>query len=364
MWCFDSVGNIKQNPVQQVIRGATMQDIRNTMARGEWHTACRLCKQNEKNTGSSARTSRQVSEETLAAIDNDIDWFEPQHIVVNWSNLCNLSCTYCNPETSTAWQSVKKIPIALEKNQHADLIELVREHGHAVQGLTLGGGEPLLQKGLVEFLQCLNPHQVRVLVTTNLCVDLDKNPVYQELKTWPTVDWQVSFDNANRDKFEYVRDRADWNQFVSNIDQLKADNQHVVAHPAYSVYCALNLVEFYEFCTARDLDIFWCELDHPWDLDVKRLAEPIRQQAVAEIDQVTAQWGTSDVWIFRLAIDTLQRYRANLIDPNYLTSFATYKADPVGYSKQIEQELGKDTTFEQLWPELVSLMELHHYGNN
>jgi organic radical activating enzyme len=358
------MGNIKQQSVQSIINGPVLAEIKQTMAQGQWHPFCKLCKQNEDNTGASARTVRRADAETVAAIDQDINWFEPQHIVVNWSNLCNLSCTYCNPETSTAWQNIKKIPIQHVKNEHQDLIELAQTHGHKIQGLTLGGGEPLLQKGLVEFLQCLNPQQVRVLVTTNLCVDLDKSPVYQELKTWPTVDWQVSFDNADQDKFEYVRDRADWDQFVSNIDQLKADKQHVVAHPAYSIYCALELVEFYEFCTNRDLDIFWCELDHPWDLDVKRLAEPIRQRAIAEIDQVTARWGTSDMWVFRLAIDTLQRYRTNLINPSYLTNFATYRADPVRYSRQIEQELGKNITFEQLWPELVSLIELHHYGKN
>jgi radical SAM protein with 4Fe4S-binding SPASM domain len=359
MHCFDSVGNIKESTIQQVLAGPIHKSIRETMARGQWHDACRLCKQSEEATGVSARTMRIATPETLAAIDNNIDWFEPHHIVVNWSNLCNLTCTYCNAETSTAWQSIKKIPINHVKNEHADLIELVKQHGHSVQGLTLGGGEPLLQKGLVDFLRCLLPQQVRVMVTTNLSVDLSANSVYQELRTWPSVDWQISFDNVTKEKFEYVRDRASWEQFTKNIDILKQDDQHVMAHPAYSIYCAFDIVEYYEFCEEKDLDIFWCELTHPWDLDVRRLAKPIRDIAVEEIDQVVARWGSKGC----MATDTLQRYRANLIDPAYLTSFDTYHADPIKYSRSVEQELNKTVAFEQLWIDTKILLEKYHYAN-
>lgn len=332
------------------------------MARGEWHDFCRVCKQSEDNTGVSARTQRQIDLATRAAIDQDINWFEPQDLVINWSNLCNLSCTYCNPETSTAWQAVKKIPINFVRNEHQDLIDLAKKQGHAVKGLLLGGGEPLLQKGLVEFLQCLDPAQVQVLVTTNLIADLDTNPVYQELRSWPHVDWQISFDNCTPTKFEYVRDRATWTQFLNNIDKLKQGNQYVAAHPAYSLYCALDLVEYYEFCTDRELGIFWCELQHPWDLDARRLARPIRDLAVAEIDRVIERWGSDAVTRFSLAIDTLERYRSNLISPEYLTNFDSYFADPIKYHKSVEAELGKTIAFQQAWPELTELLNQYHYA--
>jgi 2-iminoacetate synthase ThiH len=82
------------------------------MARGEWYPGCSWCKELEETTGVSGRTVRQASKETLKAIEHDpVNYFELQHIVVNWSNLCNLACTYCNPQTSTAWQSIKGIPI-------------------------------------------------------------------------------------------------------------------------------------------------------------------------------------------------------------------------------------------------------------
>jgi organic radical activating enzyme len=84
------------------------------------------------------------------------------------------------------------------------LIELARTQGHNIQGLSLGGGEPLLQKGLDVFLSYIDSSKVRVMVTTNLSMEISTNPVYQILKTWSKVEWMVSFDNANKEKFEYV----------------------------------------------------------------------------------------------------------------------------------------------------------------
>jgi MoaA/NifB/PqqE/SkfB family radical SAM enzyme len=348
---YDSVGNIKETTIQKVIGGSVLSDMRAHMARGKWHKACRWCKQLEETTGASGRTIRQASTETLSAIANDpVNYFELQHIVINWSNLCNLTCTYCNSDTSTAWQSIKGIPINHVKNEHLDLIELARTQGHTVVGLSLGGGEPLLQKGLVDFLQCLVPKQVRVLVTTNLSTDITNNAIYNELRTWPQVEWQISFDNADPDKFEYVRHGAKWETFVANIKLMKQHKQQVVAHPAYSIYCALNLVEYYEFCIAQQLDLFWCELIDPIALDVRRYSASTRQLAIAEIDRVVQQYGH----LKNLSIDTLNRYRISLVDNSYLPELHDYDFDPQKFHKDKEQELKTTHTFAQLWPELTN----------
>ncbi len=357
MHAVDAIGNIKVNTIQEIIHGPALTSIKQHMLEGQWHDTCRLCRELEATTGASARTVRKASEETLTAINEDISWFSPEHLVINWSNLCNLSCTYCNAETSTAWQAIKGIPINHVKNEHADLVALARQHGHRVQGLTLGGGEPLLQKGLVDFLRCLNPNQVRVLVTTNLSIDLTTNPVYQELKTWPTVDWQISFDNANAEQFEYVRAGARWSTFVNNIKIMKQDQQQVIAHPAYSLYCAYDLVNYYEFCVANDLNLFWCDLTHPWDLDVRRLSPELRQQAQVEIDLVIERFGHHS----GMAIDTLKRYRIQLEDNSNLVNIETYRADPLQYAQRIEQELELTTTFEQLWPAVTQRLREHWY---
>ena len=308
--CVDVVGNVKVNTIQEVITGPVLTDMRQSMSRGEWAPGCAWCKRLEETTGASGRTVRKASAETIAAIDADPDFFKLEHLVVNWSNLCNLACVYCNPETSTAWQSIKKIPINHIKNEHADLIELARTQGHNIQGLSLGGGEPLLQKGLEQFLDYIDASKISVMVTTNLSVDLEHNAIYQRLKTWPNVSWMISFDNANQDKFEYVRHGASWPQFVNNIQVMKRDRQKVQAHPAYSIYCALDLMEYYDFCADQELDIFWCELNHPEELDIRRQTVGLRQLAIEEIDRVIAKYQNQ----LHLSTNVLESYKMTLID--------------------------------------------------
>jgi hypothetical protein len=180
-------------------------------------------------------------------------------------------------------------------------------------------------------------------------MDITQNAIYQELKTWPNVSWMVSFDNADKNKFEYVRDRASWDQLIANINILKQDNQHVWAHPAYSVYCALDLVTYYEFCEQLGLDIFWCELTHPWDLDIRRQPENIRKLAVDEIDRVIERWHTKGNY----ATDTLLRYKIQLQDPSYLINYNSYKVDLIDFHKRIETKLNKSTKFVDLWANIV-----------
>jgi radical SAM protein with 4Fe4S-binding SPASM domain len=346
--CVDMIGNIKKNTIQEVITGPVVTGMKQAMARGEWASGCSWCKRLEETTGVSGRTVRTASAETLAEINTDPDFFKLEHLVVNWSNLCNLACVYCNPETSTAWQSIKKIPINHVKNEHADLIELARTQGHNIQGLSLGGGEPLLQKGLEQFLDLIDSGKVSVMVTTNLSVDLERNAIYQRLKTWPNVSWMISFDNANAEKFEYVRHGASWLQFTNNIQIMKQHSQKMQAHPAYSVYCALDLMEYYDFCAKQDLDIFWCELNHPVELDIRRQSSSLRQLAINEIDQVVDKYQHCP----QLSTDVLQRYRATLVDNSYLIS-PQHVPDIIKWHQDMETTLNKTVKFVDLWPNLT-----------
>lgn len=341
------LGNIKHYPIQQIINGSVHLGLKQTMSRKEWHPSCSWCQQLENTTGSSGRTVRRITEDTAYKIDKDIEYFELQHLVVNWSNLCNLTCVYCNAETSTAWQSVEGIPISYVRNNHLDLIALAKQHSSTIQGIVLGGGEPLLQKGLPEFLQQLIPDQVQVVVTTNLSVDLDNSAVYQILRHWPRVDWQVSFDNVDADKFEYVRDGACWDKFVSNIRTMKMHGQRVVAHPAYSIYCAFDLMEYYDFCVVENLGLFWCELTYPWDLDVRRCSWVIRKAAMTEIDRVLAEHGHRR----GMAVDTLRRYRMSLEDNSYIFNVNDYQPDILGWHENMEHKLNKKNKFIDLWPQ-------------
>jgi hypothetical protein len=206
----------------------------------------------------------------------------------------------------------------------------------------------LLQKGLEQFLDYINPATVRGMITTNLSMDLETNAIYQRLKTWPQVEWMISFDNVNTDKFEYVRHGASWTQFVKNIQTMKKDGLYIKAHPAYSIYCALDLMEYYDFCDQENIGIYWCELNNPIELDIRRQSNALRTLALNEINQVLTKYqGRID-----LNVDVLEKYRETLMDNSYLTN-QDFVPDMIKWHQDIETTLKKTTRFVDLWPNLT-----------
>jgi hypothetical protein len=128
---------------------------------------------------------------------------------------------------------------------------------------------------------------------------------------------------------------------------MKQDGQKVQAHPAYSIYCALDLMEYYDFCAEQRLHIFWCELTNPWDLDIRRQSVSLRQLAIAEIDRVVSKYQDQK----QLSTDVLERYRATLTDNSYLTN-QDFVPDILTWHQDMETTLKKTTRFVDLWPNI------------
>ena len=128
---------------------------------------------------------------------------------------------------------------------------------------------------------------------------------------------------------------------------MKRDKQTVAAHPAYSIYCALDLMEYYDFCAEQQLDIFWCEVNHPIDLDIRRQPVGLRQLAIDEIDRVVTKYQGQ----LHLSTDALERYRATLMDNSYLTN-QEFVPDILTWHQDMETTLKKTTRFVDLWPNI------------
>jgi hypothetical protein len=174
----------------------------------------------------------------------------------------------------------------------------------------------------------------------------------------------ISFDNANKEKFEYVRHNAKWELFVRNVHQLKADQQRVQAHPAYSIYCAWDLMEYYDFCVTENLDIYWCELNFPEELDIRRHSAAVRQRAIEEIDRVVAKYRAHS----ELGIAALEGYKLTLQNPSYIVDnkrFSplwgeTSRFSPhniFAWTLDTEKKLNKTQKFQDLWPELARMIQ-------
>jgi 7-carboxy-7-deazaguanine synthase len=123
---------------------------------------------------------------------------------------CNLNCSYCD----TTWANEKNAPYELMSSE--DIYNYIKST--KVKNITLTGGEPLLQEGIVELLEILaSDDNLRVEIETNGSVLLEN---FSKLSNPPsfTMDYKLPSSNMERhmklDNFKYLSAK-DTVKFVS-----------------------------------------------------------------------------------------------------------------------------------------------------
>jgi len=280
------LGNLNEMTIQEILFGSTMQEIRQSLRRGEPHAYCYNCVQAERYGRSERDWHNNVSPEFDPATADDLE-HRPTLIDVRWNITCNLSCNYCGDKCSSKWAALKRIPFRSGARPYYDQVcDYLDQHRASIREVALVGGEPLLLPENERLLDVLPPDCIVTLIT-NAAVDFDSNAIFQKLRQRSRVGWSLSFDNIFR-RFEYVRHGADWRQLLHNLDlvqDLMRDGGHWGGiHAVYNIYNATRLQEFTEFARERGLTIHWQSLYQPDCLDPARLGPEIAAQARAEIE--------------------------------------------------------------------------------
>jgi hypothetical protein len=113
-------------------------------------------------------------------------------------------------------------------------------------------------------------------------------------------------------------------------------------------------MEYYDFCATENLGIYWCELNNPGELDIRRHSSQLRQLAIEEIDRVINKYNSHN----GLATDVLKSYRNTLEDNSYLQHNTKFSpVDTLAWHVTTETILNKTTKFVDLWPALAKEMQ-------
>lgn len=267
---------------------------------------------------------------------------------IRWSNVCNLSCRYCNIDDSSEWRKLHNLPIETVNRDYTEsLFELIEQNVDSIDSLYLLGGEPLLQKHNERLLGLLNKN-VKIDILTNGSVKLDNNRIYQLLKEFPRVYWNLSFDTVG-DRFEYVRHGADWELLNNNIDKLINDfgSNHVTFHPVYSIWNALNLEEFYDFARTKGNRLVNWQMALPkvdTDLGTDSFLVPGHNPAVIEaaVNEIN-----------KLDIPVLNSIKQTLLDTS---AVGNRSKNFLAWTAKMEQFMPPKNQFIELWPRLNTLL--------
>ena len=282
-------GNINSESLDQILVNDKIKQIRTDLFNNRPNDNCNKCHQ--LSTGQDHYDLRNHYNPMFKEFD--IDYSNTEHfklhaIDLHWSNVCNFKCVYCNPEQSSLIAQEQKIPIIKVNNSNIKyIIDLVEKNQYTMKELYLSGGEPLLIKQNQLLLSKIINTDLPIRVNSNISMAVDSNPVFVELQRFKNVLWTISADSQG-DRFNYVRQGGDWNQFLINLDRLKTLGHELRINLVWfvgSVSCLFDTIEF--FISQHNItDITINQLSgHPY-LQARHAPEPVKQQAQVRLDQL------------------------------------------------------------------------------
>jgi MoaA/NifB/PqqE/SkfB family radical SAM enzyme len=345
------LGNLNSRSVTEILQGADLREIRESIRRGQPHRYCINCVQAEKYGESERHWHNRVNSEFDAA-GAELDEHVPTLIDVRWNTTCNLSCNYCGEKCSSKWAALKQIPIkSSTRNYFVEVCDYLEQHQDSIREVALVGGEPLLLPENDRLLKVL-PNNCIVTVITNASVDFARNSIAQRLKQRSQVGWSLSFDNVGK-KFEYVRHGGSWQLLTDNLRQIRplcqSDQHWAGIHAVYNVYNCTNLVEFTEFARAEGFVIRWQTLFQPNYLDPQYLGAKTVHLARQEIELLLSKnvCTPSEQQFFEQVLQSLRPHTTNLVGKfcNHINEI------------EHKYHTNQQGNFARLWPELSFLLD-------
>jgi MoaA/NifB/PqqE/SkfB family radical SAM enzyme len=227
-------GNVNKQSIYEIIDSEYLAQTKRDILDNKPTDNCASCYQQERQTGTSLRDNYNLYYTDITKGIQAID--------LRRSNLCNLACIYCGPQASSTWATQLNKPIISFKNTYdIDLETWLSSKLENIQEITLLGGEPLLMKENYALIDKI-PDNVRLSITTNLTIDLERLPIKEKLLEKKNLIWNISADNYGK-KFEYVRNGASWQQFEKNLNFLHKNGITVSILLTYGIFSGLCLAD-------------------------------------------------------------------------------------------------------------------------
>jgi pyruvate-formate lyase-activating enzyme len=191
-----------------------------------WGSDCTLCERNEASGLNSFRKSM------ITKFSERRNLSGPLRIDLLFDLSCNLACRICGPHSSTFWQKQHKdnhIPIYdnyAEKSRVDDVITLLKTLDLSnLEMVQFCGGETLMGNTywrVAELIASMVPdakEKLTIGFQTNGTQAIDPR-FYETIEKFELVKILISLDGT-KDRFNYMRWPADWNQVADNILQMR-----------------------------------------------------------------------------------------------------------------------------------------------
>jgi sulfatase maturation enzyme AslB (radical SAM superfamily) len=218
--------------------------------------------------------------------------FDLHTVDVRWSNLCNFSCVYCGPQFSSQWVDELAIKVETpEENKKRQFKDYIFGHAAQLKHVYMAGGEPLLMKENLEFLELLkekNP-EVNLRINTNLS-KVDTH-TFDLVCTFKNVHWVISVESMEQE-YEYIRYGGKWADFLDNLNIVRKLNHKVsfnMLHFLLNYQSIFNCVDFLKGLKFHNNSFIIGALTGPDYLNIRHLPDNmldlVKEQLMTRINE-------------------------------------------------------------------------------
>jgi organic radical activating enzyme len=199
---------------------------------------------------------------------------QPEILEIKLNDNCNLSCSYCCKEYSSAWRrdldtngnysidtgdtryqltSRDKIMIKVSQNevkhtkQFQQLMDEIKSFAPGLREIVITGGEPLLDNQLFDVLNAVSNSSAVINIYTGLGVDAKRfQRMLDKIKQIPTAMISVSAECTEK-FYEFNRHGNFWTEFTNKIELLKKSNIEFRFSTAISNLTVFGLADFIRY---------------------------------------------------------------------------------------------------------------------
>ena len=250
-----TIGNIRNQPIEQIWNSPRMKEIRKQMIDGEEPEICSKCFEREKVTNESGRVYHirdfpEVLKDIprITEADGTCTEMQLKYWDFRFSNLCNMKCRSCGPAYSSSWvPDAKKLGWISEQDKVWNIesvndksnFDFLKDQVEHVEKIYFAGGEPLLMDEHWQILQMLvdaKRFNTKINYNTNAStLSYGKKNVLDFWKQWEPCKIEVwpSIDEIG-ERAELIRSGTVWHKVEENLKAMsKLDN--IIVRPGITV---------------------------------------------------------------------------------------------------------------------------------